>query len=262
MTVENQNYQSNILEYAVNNCLDKLLPEGNEDALSVITNQSNELVWRIATEIHKESGHQIDFASIENILDRKSNLLENNIIEEQRAKANLKAIRLFKKAEKKRIRKEKEIADAKAREKLEAERLEQIVKQKKLDKERKEKEYKRLLGFKQVNIKINDNYESFDVFIRISNIIADFLQIDRETIKFNTYIMKDLGADELENLEIVMAIEEEFDIEISDDDIPSYKYENTSPCSSSRFITLISSYSSYEDWNIEKIFYLVVQKSD
>ncbi len=65
--------------------------------------------------------------------------------------------------------------------------------------------------------------------------------------------MKDLGADELDNLEIVMAIEEEFNIEISDDDISSCEYRIEVSMG-------YSSYSSFADWNIEKIFYLVVQK--
>ena len=71
MAIENQSYQFDILEYAVNKCLDKLLPCIHEDALSAIANQRNDLVWRIATEIYQESGHKIDFASINNLLDRR-----------------------------------------------------------------------------------------------------------------------------------------------------------------------------------------------
>ena len=253
MAVENENYQFDILEYAVNQYLDELLPCSDRDALNVIANKSNELVWKIATEIYKESGHQIDFASIKNLLCLRSNLLENQIAEEIRAKADLDARRLSKKAEKERFRKEKEIANAKAKAKLEAERSEQTDKQQKLDREQREKESKKLQAFKRANPDINSNYESTDIFIRVKNTIANQLEIDREIIKFNTYIMKDLRADELDNLEIVMAIEEEFDIEILDEDLSSCEYKiMVSRCYSSCF--------SYEDWNLEKMFYLVVQK--
>lgn len=262
MNIENQNYQFDILEYAVNKCLDKLLPCINEDALSAIANQRNDLVWRIATEIYKESGHQIDFASINNILDLRSNLLENQIAEEQRDKADLEDRRFFKKAEKERLREEQEIASTKAKAKLEVQKIEQIAKQKELDRERKEKELKKLQAFKQANPEIDKRYECFDIFIRIRNITADQLEIDQKIIKFNSYIMKDLGADELDIIEFVMAIEEEFDIEISDDDIPSpsFKFEYASSFTRVKVSEPDHSCSSYEDWNIEKMFYLVVQK--
>ncbi|MEM7760780.1 MAG: phosphopantetheine-binding protein [Cyanobacteria bacterium P01_A01_bin.40] len=260
MTIENQNYQSDIFEYGVNQHLNKLLPDDNEDALNIIANQCNDIVWRIATDIYKESGHQIDFTFIKNILNLKSYSLENQIAEEKRAKADLNTRRLFKKAEKERLRKEKEIADAKA--KLEAERLEQRAKQKELDRERKEKELKKLQAFKQANPGINSNYKSSDIFIRIKNTIADCLEIDGETIKPNNYIMKDLEADELDIIEIVMAIEEEFDIEIPDDDLPSCTYEIKPKRSGSLFRSFVTPSPGllYEDWNIEKMFYLVVQK--
>lgn len=260
MAIENQSCQFDILEYAVNKCLDKLLPCINEDALSTIANQRNDLVWRIATEIYQESGHQIDFASINNILDLRSNLLENQIAEEQRDKADLEARRLFKKAEKERLREEQEIASTKAKAKLEVQKVEQIAKQKELDRERKEKELKKLQAFKQANPEINKRDEDFDIFIRIRNTIADQLEIDQKIIKFNSYIMKDLGADELDILEIVMAIEEEFDIEISDDDIPLPSLKYASSFTWVKVSEPDHSSSSYEDWNIEKMFYLVVQK--
>ena len=76
--------------------------------------------------------------------------------------------------------------------------------------------------------------------------------------------MKDLGADELDILEIVMAIEEEFDIEIPDDDIPlPSSFPSLKYASSFTWVKVSEpdhSCSSYEDWNIEKMFYLVVQK--
>ncbi|MBW4536729.1 MAG: acyl carrier protein [Pleurocapsa minor HA4230-MV1] len=253
MSIENQNYQFEILEYAVNQHLDKLLScSDKKDALNVILNQSKDLIWKIATEIYNESGHKIDFAFIKNLLDQRSNLLENRIGEEQKAKADLEARRLFKKAEKERFREEQRVASIKATAKLKDQKIEQIAKQKELDRERRERESKQLQAFKQANSEINSNYESSDIFIRIGNTIADQLEINQKTIKFNSYIMKDLGADELDNIEIVMAIEEEFDIEITDDDIPSCKSIKVSPYD--------YSCSSYEDWNIEKMFYLVVQK--
>lgn len=51
-------------------------------------------------------------------------------------------------------------------------------------------------------------------FEKIQNIIADVLNIDKEEITMNTTFIDDLGADSLDVLQIIMGIEEEFDIEI------------------------------------------------
>ena len=55
----------------------------------------------------------------------------------------------------------------------------------------------------------------------IEKIIADNLGINQDSIKDISNFKKDLGADSLNLVEVVMAIEEEFDIEIPDEDVES-----------------------------------------
>jgi acyl carrier protein len=52
----------------------------------------------------------------------------------------------------------------------------------------------------------------------IEKIIAENLGIDQNSIKDTSNFVNDLGADSLNIVEVVMAIEEEFDIEIPDED--------------------------------------------
>ena len=53
---------------------------------------------------------------------------------------------------------------------------------------------------------------------RIVKMIADQLQIDEDQVTTDASFMDDLGADSLDTVELIMALEEEFDIEIPDSD--------------------------------------------
>ena len=54
-------------------------------------------------------------------------------------------------------------------------------------------------------------------FEKLQQIIAEVLNMDPEEITMNTTFVDDLGADSLDVFQIVMGIEEEFDIEIPTD---------------------------------------------
>lgn len=63
-----------------------------------------------------------------------------------------------------------------------------------------------------------------DIFEKIKEIIADQLEIeDLDTIEPDTSIMNDLEADSLDAVEVMMAIEDEFDIEIPEEDAEKFK---------------------------------------
>ena len=53
---------------------------------------------------------------------------------------------------------------------------------------------------------------------RVKAIVAEQLSIGADEIKNESGFIDDLGADSLDTVELVMALEEEFDIEISDDE--------------------------------------------
>lgn len=55
-------------------------------------------------------------------------------------------------------------------------------------------------------------------FEKLQEIIAEVLNVDPEEITMNTTFVDDLGADSLDVFQIIMGIEEEFDIEISNED--------------------------------------------
>lgn len=61
------------------------------------------------------------------------------------------------------------------------------------------------------------------VFEKIKEILASQLDVDAEEMSPDTKIAEDLGADSLDVVELLMAIEEEFDVEIPDEEIEKLK---------------------------------------
>lgn len=56
------------------------------------------------------------------------------------------------------------------------------------------------------------------VHARVKEIIVDQLGVDAERVKAEASFIDDLGADSLDIVELVMAMEEEFDLEIPDEE--------------------------------------------
>jgi len=61
------------------------------------------------------------------------------------------------------------------------------------------------------------------VFEKIREIIVEQLGVDEASVGANTHLMKDLEADSLDAVEIIMAIEDEFEIEVPDEDAEKFQ---------------------------------------
>ncbi len=55
-------------------------------------------------------------------------------------------------------------------------------------------------------------------FEKLKKIIAEVLNVDQEELTMDTTFVDDLGADSLDVFQIIMGIEEEFDIEIANEE--------------------------------------------
>jgi acyl carrier protein len=58
---------------------------------------------------------------------------------------------------------------------------------------------------------------------KVKKVVADQLSMDVEEVKLESTFSDDLGVDSLEIFEIVMSLEEEFEIEIPNEDIENIK---------------------------------------
>ncbi len=60
------------------------------------------------------------------------------------------------------------------------------------------------------------------IFEKIKSTIAEQLSIDEEEITMESSFVDDLGADSLDIVELIMALETEFDLEIPDEDAEEF----------------------------------------
>ena len=55
------------------------------------------------------------------------------------------------------------------------------------------------------------------IFEKLRKLLSDQLEIDKDKITMDTHIVDDLGADSLDVVELLMSLEDEYDITITDD---------------------------------------------
>jgi acyl carrier protein len=56
-----------------------------------------------------------------------------------------------------------------------------------------------------------------DIAERVKEIVVEHLGVDKDKVQENASFIDDLGADSLDTVELVMAFEEQFSVEIPDD---------------------------------------------
>lgn len=61
------------------------------------------------------------------------------------------------------------------------------------------------------------------VFEKVAAILAEQLDVELDTIKPETSLVDDLGADSLDVVDLVMSLEDEFDVEIPDEDVENVR---------------------------------------
>lgn len=61
------------------------------------------------------------------------------------------------------------------------------------------------------------------IFERVKKIIVDQLRVDESLVTMDSNIQEDLGADSLDAVELIMALEEEFGIDVQDEEAEKFK---------------------------------------
>ncbi len=61
------------------------------------------------------------------------------------------------------------------------------------------------------------------VFEKVRDILVEQLDVEEEKVSMEASIIDDLGADSLDVVDLVMSLEDEFDVEIPDDQVKNMK---------------------------------------
>ncbi len=61
------------------------------------------------------------------------------------------------------------------------------------------------------------------VFEKVKGILCDQLDIDEDSVTMDSVITEDFGADSLDFVDLVMTLEEEFEVEFPDDEIKNIR---------------------------------------
>ncbi len=61
------------------------------------------------------------------------------------------------------------------------------------------------------------------IFEKVRAIICDQLELDEDIVTLDAVLLEDLGADSIDLADLVMTLEDEFDMEISDEELESIR---------------------------------------
>ena len=65
--------------------------------------------------------------------------------------------------------------------------------------------------------------EREEIYEKVAEVIVDQLNVERDDVTEESAFIDDLGADSLDLVELVMALEAEFNVSIPDEDVESIK---------------------------------------
>lgn len=259
-------YKLQVLKVAIQHYFDELSPSSLAE-LQQLEQNCDLTVWKVATWIYQESGHQVDFSLVRDIIQAQIPSLKSRLLAEQKRREEVEARRLLEqqrqaeaKAEVQRFLEEKQREEAekahrlleqKRQEELEVQRILEQKRQEKAEaqrlleeKRREEEEHQRILEQKrqeeeeaktrrileekqrkeaEIKVKVAPLLDQFQgnekkaiVFFKIRQIVAEWLEIDDEDI--NTWDIIEDERESLRTIDILMEVEEEFEIKIPEEE--------------------------------------------
>jgi acyl carrier protein len=187
-------YESKVLKMMLNKYLDESTLI-TEESLSALEVNHDQVVWNLATRIYSQSGHKVELSTVRDIVNSRIGAMKYQLA-----------------AEKERIAEQaRHVAEQKAQQAAEEARC--VAEQKAAE----------AAYLRDALAECGGNELKAQIFVRIREIISEQLSVDKNGITLDSHISHNLLADECDTVELSMALEEEFDVEIPDDMLGSAK---------------------------------------
>ncbi|MGQ4648352.1 phosphopantetheine-binding protein [Lyngbya aestuarii] len=195
MTEVDKGYELKVLKMVANQYLDETI-SATEESLKALEANCDQVVWELATRIYSQSGHKVELGILRDVVNSRIEAMKYQLAEEkERMAEQARRVAEEKVAEEERMTEEgQRVAEEKAAE--EASLHDEIT--------RIMREF--LIEESQAKI-----------FVKLRKIVSEQLEVDENEVNLDSHISKDLRGDTLDFVELTMALEEEFNIEIPDD---------------------------------------------
>ena len=214
MNEDSKNYEMQILAMMINQYLDDMVSL-SEEKLNQLEANRDQIVWDLATRIYKESGHKVEFHIIRNLINSRievmryqlffsqSSLLESRRINEEKAMkiAEQKANAIIN--DKKNDDTEKITSQENERQLAIFIKVQEIISDQ--------------LEVEKCQIHIDDELFYLQSAERVSSYSSDSFYSSYSSFGWNSCLLSNWGGDDLDTIELIAALEEEFDLELSDE---------------------------------------------
>jgi len=167
-------YELKVLKMVANKYLDETL-SATEESLKALEANRDQVVWELATRIYSQSGHKVELSTLRDVVNSRIGVVKYQLAAEKERMAE----------QARRVTEEKAAEEAGLRDEI------TIIMGE--------------LGIDESQAKI---------FVKVRKILSEQLEVDENEVTLDSHIITDLNADELDTVELAMALEEEFDIEI------------------------------------------------
>jgi acyl carrier protein len=209
-------YELKMMEMVINKYLDETASI-TEQYLKKIEANRDQVVWDLVTRIYSESGHKLELSIVRDVVNSRIESIKFQLPAEKERLASIYAQRVAE--EKARLAAEKACwaAEMARRSAAEDARLKAEAEEKLLAVAAKEARERAEIA--SVVGRLEGNESKYKVFVRVKKIACEQLQVDENKVSLDSHLEDDLNADGLDLIELVMALEEEFDIEIPDEEV-------------------------------------------
>ena len=243
MSEADNDYELDVLRMVINEFLDESISL-TKSGLNTLETRRDWVVWDVATRIYSQSGCRVELTMVRDIVNSRIRIIKNHLAEEARRlikqKAQQEAEEVRRLIEQK-AQQEAEEVHRLIRQKAqqEAEEVRRLIEQKAQQevkearriirqKAQQEEEVRRLIEQKAQQeaeearraAESNPQFiakRKSEIFIRVRKVISNTLEVDEKDVTLESHLSIDLGADPVDLWDLLMQLEEEFDIEISDE---------------------------------------------